>query len=403
MKVMKRIVPAERASKVSYAIRDVVVEANKLKAQGKKVLNLNIGDPNVYDFVTPPHLIDAVTKAMKANLNNYADSMGIEEAREAIMKEAAKDGIKGVTKNDILITAGVSEGIEMAMNALLNPGENVLTPVPGYPVYTAVVNKIGAAHNHYDCIEGNGWQPDVDDMRKKINEKTKGIILINPNNPTGALYSKKTLKAVVDLAREHNLLILSDEIYSKIILEDEKHVTTASLADDIPILTFNGLSKNYIVPGWRVGWMIFSGPEEARKEFQETVFKLARSRLSAPGPFQYAIKPALEGPQDHIPDMNRRLRQRRDLIYKRFNEIDGFSCTKPKGAFYAFPKIELPGVTDDRKFIMDVLYKKQILAVFGTGFGYPTPDHFRIVFLPPLDVLAESLDKLEEYVKENYK
>jgi alanine-synthesizing transaminase len=399
---MHKIIPAERASRVTYAIRDVVVEANKLKAQGKKVLNLNIGDPNVYDFVTPAHMIEAVNKAMKANLNNYADSMGVEEAREAIAKEAAKYGIKNVTKNDVLITAGVSEGIEMALNALLNPGENVLTPVPGYPVYTAVVNKIGASHNRYNCIEANGWQPDIDDIRKKINPKTKGIILINPNNPTGALYSRKTLQEIVDLAREHNLVIFSDEIYNKILMDDDRHVTTASLADDIPVLTFNGLSKNYIVPGWRTGWMIFSGPAEMTADFKETVFRLARSRLSAPGPFQYAIKPALEGPQDHIPEMNRKLKQRRDIIHRRFNEIDGFSCAKPKGAFYAFPKIEL-GIKDDRAFIMDVLYKKQILAVFGTGFGYPTPDHFRIVFLPPPAILEESLNKLEEYVKENYR
>jgi len=399
---MKKLIPAERASRVSYAIRDVVVEANKLKAQGKKVLNLNIGDPNVYDFVTPAHMIEAVYKAMKANLNNYADSAGVEEAREAVTKEAARYGIKGVTKNDVLITAGVSEGIEMALNALLNPGENVLTPIPGYPVYTAVVNKIGAAHNHYNCIEGNGWQPDIDDIKKKINNKTKGIILINPNNPTGALYSKKTLQEIVNIAREHNLLIFSDEIYNKILFDGEKHHSTASLADDIPILTFNGLSKNYLVPGWRVGWLIFSGPSELRADFQDTVFRLARARLSAPGPFQYAIKPALEGPQGHIPEMNRRLQQRRDLIHKRLNEIRGFSCAKPKGAFYAFPKIELD-VKDDKKFILDILWKKQILAVFGTGFGYPTPDHFRIVFLPPLDVLDESLNKLEEYVKENYK
>ncbi|MCX6817324.1 MAG: aminotransferase class I/II-fold pyridoxal phosphate-dependent enzyme [Candidatus Aenigmarchaeota archaeon] len=399
---MKKIIPAERASRVTYAIRDVVVEANKLKAQGKKILHLNIGDPNVYDFVTPAHLVEAVYTAMKKNLNNYADSAGIEEAREAIVKEAARDGIKGVTKNDVLISAGVSEGIEMAMNALLNPGENVLTPIPGYPVYSAIVNKIGAVHNRYNCIEEEGWQPDVDDIRKKINSKTKGIILINPNNPTGALYPKETLKEIIDIAREYNLLIFSDEIYSKILLDDDRHVSTASLANDIPILTFNGLSKNYIVPGWRVGWMIFSGPQELRADFQETVSKLARSRLSAPGPFQYAIKPALEGPQDHIPEMNRKLRQRRDLIYKRFNEIEGFSCTKPKGAFYAFPKIELD-IKDDKQFIMDVLYKKHILAVFGSGFGYPKPDHFRIVFLPPMNVLEESLNKLEEYVKENYK
>lgn len=204
---MKNIISAERAGKVTYAIRDVVVEANKLKAQGMKILNLNIGDPNVYDFVTPPHLIDAVQKAMKANMNGYADSMGLDEAREAIAAEAVRDGIIGVTKNDVLMTSGVSEGIELALNALLNSGENVLTPTPGYPIYTAVVHKLGAILNQYRTDEANGWQPDIEDMRKRINSKTKGIIIINPNNPTGALYSKKTLDEIINLARERNLVI----------------------------------------------------------------------------------------------------------------------------------------------------------------------------------------------------
>jgi len=399
---MKKIVPSKNASKVTYAIRDVVVEAKKLKAQGKKVLNLNIGDPNVYDFVTPSHIIEAVEEAMIKNLNGYADSAGLDEAKEAIAKEALRDGIKNVTKDDVLITTGVSEGIELALTALINPGENVLTPTPGYPVYIAVVNKIGAELNQYKTDEENGWQPDIDDIKKRINKKTKGIILINPNNPTGALYSKKTLLEIIDIAREHDLVIFSDEIYNKILFDGEKHFSTASLADDIPILTFNGLSKNYLVPGWRIGWIIFSGPEEMRKDYQETIFRLARARLCSPGPFQYAVKPALEGPQTHITEMNKKLQERRDIIYKRFNEIDGFSCVKPKGAFYAFPKIEVP-IKDDKQFILDVLWKKHILAVFGTGFGWPKPDHFRIVFLPPPNVLEEALDKLEEYMKENYK
>ncbi len=398
---MKRVAPATRTEKVTYAIRDVVVEAKKLKAQGKKILHLNIGDPNAYDFVTPQHIIEAAHKAMLANLNGYADSAGVDEAREAIVKEAERLGVK-TSKENILITTGVSEGIELAMNSLLNPGENVLTPVPGYPVYIAIVHKIGAALNQYLTSEENEWQPDLDDMRKRINEKTRGIIIINPNNPTGSLYSKSTLEEIIDLANEHDLMIFSDEIYNKILFDGEKHHPTASLANDMPVLTFNGMSKNYIVPGWRVGWIIFSGPEDSIKDYRETVFKLARARLCSPGPFQYAIKPALEGPQDHIKDMNKRLQERRDLIYKRFNEIEGFSCTKPRGAFYAFPKIELD-VDNDKKFILDLLYKKHILAVFGTGFGYPKPDHFRIVFLPPLEILEESFNKLEEYVKENYK
>lgn len=399
---MKKIIPAKRTEKLTYAIRDVVVEADKLEKQGKKILHLNIGDPNVFGFFTPKHMIEAVNRAMLENKNNYAHSMGVPEAREAIVKEQERLGIKNVTPDDVLVTTGVSEGIELVLNALLNPGENILTPIPGYPVYLAVLHKIGASPNQYMTSEENGWQPDLDDIRKKINEKTRGIVLINPGNPTGSLYERKTLEEIIDIANEHSLVVFSDEIYNKIVFDGEKHIPLASLTNDIPVVTFNGLSKNYICPGWRVGWSVFTGPENEIAEYKEAVFKMARARLSAPGPFQYAIKPALEGPQDHIEDMNRRLQERRDLIYKRLNEIEGFSCVKPKGAFYAFPKIELD-VKDDKKFIMDLLYKKQVLAVFGTGFGYPKPDHFRIVFLPPIEILDEALNKIEEYVKENYK
>jgi len=397
-----KITPAERTEKVTYAIRDVVVEADKLKKQGKKILHLNIGNPNIFDFQTPRHMIDAVNKAMIANLSGYANSMGVPEAREAVSKEVGRLGIKDITLDDVLVTTGVSEGIELAMNALVNPGENILTPCPGYPVYIAIVHKLGASLNQYSTSEENGWQPDVEDIRKRINEKTKGIVVINPNNPTGSLYSRKTLEEIIDLANEHSLVIFSDEIYNKILFDGEEHHSTASLANDIPILTFGGLSKNYVVPGWRIGWTIFSGPDNEISEFKEAVYKLARARLSAPGPFQYAIKPALEGPQNHIPEMVRKLEKRRNLLYKRLNEIEGFSCVKPKGAFYAFPKIELD-IKDDKEFVLDLLRKKYILTVFGTGFGYPKPDHFRIVFLPPLEILEESMNKLEEYVKEKYK
>jgi alanine-synthesizing transaminase len=397
-----KITPARRTEKVTYAIRDVVVEADKLKKEGKKILHLNIGDPNVFDFETPKHMIEAVNKAMLENKNNYAHSMGVPEAREAIVREQERLGIKNVTEGDVLVTTGVSEGIELVLNALINPGENILTPIPSYPVYLAVINKIGASLNQYLTSEENGWQPDLEDIRKKINKKTKGIVLINPNNPTGSLYDRKTLEEIIDLANEHSLVIFADEIYNKLLFDGEKHTPLASLTNDIPIVTFNGLSKNYICPGWRVGWSVFTGPKDEIEEYKEGVFKMARARLSAPGPFQYAVKPALEGPQDHIIEMNSKLQQRRDLLHKRLNEIKGFSCAKPKGAFYAFPKFDL-GVKDDKKFVLDLLYKKQILTVFGTGFGYPKPNHLRIVFLPPLETLEESFDKLEEYVKENYK
>lgn len=396
---MKRIVPATRCDNVTYAIRDVVLEAKKLKAQGHKILHLNVGDPNKYDFVTPKHIIDAVKEAMEKNLNGYADSAGVDEAREAIARECERTGIKGVTPNDILMANGVSEGIDIALTALVNQGENFLTPLPGYPVYIAMANKLCCPLNQYMMDEGNGWQPDLDDMKKRINDKTRAIIIINPNNPTGALYSRQTLEEVVDFANEHNLVIFADEIYNKILFDGEKHHPVASLSDDVPVVTLGGLSKNYLVPGWRTGWNIFTGDEKARKDFQAAAFKLGRARLCAVGPFQYAVKTALEGPQDHIADMNRRLQERRDLLYKRLNEIEGFSCVKPKGAFYAFPKFDLP-IDDDKKFIYDLLNKKHILAVFGTGFGYPKPDHFRTVFLAQLDVLEEAFNKLEEYAKE---
>jgi alanine-synthesizing transaminase len=397
---MKPVIPAKRTENVTYAIRDVVVEADKLKKQGKRILYLNIGDPNVFDFETPRHMIEAVNKAMLANKNGYAHSLGLEEARESIVKDAEKKGIKNVGADDVLISTGVSEGVEMALASLVNPGENFLTPSPGYPVYTAIASKIDAVLNQYRTDETNGWQPDIEDMKRRINKKTKAIVLINPNNPTGALYSRKTLEEIIDLANEHGLIIFSDEIYDKILFDGEKHVPTASLSDDVPVLTLNGLAKNYLVPGWRIGWLIFHDPRGVLNEFKEAVFKLARARLSSPHPAQYAVKPALEGPQDHIKKMNEKLQERRDITYKRLNEIEGFSCAKPKGTFYAFPKIEFE-VKDDKKFVLDVLYKKQILLVHGTGFGYEKPDHFRIVFLPQPEILKEAYDKLEEYVKEN--
>jgi alanine-synthesizing transaminase len=265
-----------------------------------------------------------------------------------------------------------------------------------------MAHKLGCPLNQYMTSEENGWQPDLDDLRKRVNDKTRAIIVINPNNPTGSLYSKETLEEIIDIANEHDLVIFADEIYNKIIFDGERHHPIASLSDDVPVVTLGGLSKNYLVPGWRVGWNVFTGHVDARRDFQEAAFKLGRARLCAVGPLQYAVKPALEGPQDHIVDMNRRLEERRNFMVSRFNEIDGFSCVKPGGAFYAFPKFDLP-IDDDKKFVYDILHKKHILAVFGTGFGYPKPDHFRIVFLPPMEVLEESFNKLEEYVKENYK
>ncbi|MBN2042424.1 MAG: aminotransferase class I/II-fold pyridoxal phosphate-dependent enzyme [Candidatus Aenigmarchaeota archaeon] len=394
------IKPAKRTENITYAIRDVVVEADKLKAKGKKILHLNIGNPNIFDFKTPRHMIDAVKKAMDENRNGYAHSMGLDEGKEAIVRDASRKGIQTV-KDDVIICSGVSEGIEMCFAALLNPGENILTPSPGYPLYTSMVHKFQGVLNQYKCIESDGWQPDIEDIRSRINEKTRGIVIINPNNPTGALYGRKVLKEIIDLANEHDLVIFSDEIYDKILFDGESHISTASISKDIPILTFNGLSKNYLAPGWRIAWMMFSGPEREMGDYKEGISKFARARLSSNFPIQYAIKPALEGPQDHIPEAVKKLEERRNLTFKRMNEIKGFRLTKPKGAFYAFPGFDLP-VKDDKKFVMDLLREKLILFVHGTGFGYEKPDHMRIVFLPDMETLSKAYDKLEEYVNKHF-
>jgi alanine-synthesizing transaminase len=381
---------AKRVENVRYAIRDVVVEAEKLEKQGIEVLHLNIGDPNVFDFVTPRHMIEAVYKAMIENKNFYANSLGVKEAKEAVLKDAEKKGIKA---EDCLITTGVTEGIDLALTALANPGENVLTPSPGYPVYTAIANKLDLKINQYRTIEENEWQPDMDDIRKRIDKKTRAIVVINPNNPTGALYDRKTLEEIIEIANENDLVIFADEIYDKLVF-DGKHIPIASIADDVPVLTFNGLSKNYLCPGWRIGWIIFSNITE---KYKQAIFQLARSRLSSPTPFQYAIEVALKN-DDHLKDVNKKLKERAEFTYKRLNEIEGLSCVKPKAAFYAFPKIEI-GI-EDKKFVMEFLQKKHVLTVYGTGFDYEKPDHFRIVFLPDMKTLRLAYKRLEEYMNE---
>lgn len=394
---MKKITPSKRTEKITYAIRDLVVEAQKLEKQGRKILYLNIGDPMKFDFHTPRHMVEAVEKN-EAKSEGYADSMGLNEARIAVAKEAGRKGIKGVAEEDVLISNGSSEGIMLCLGALMNPGDNVLTPLPGYPLYTALVNYFDGQYNPYLLDEGNDWQIDINDVKKKINSRTKAIIIINPNNPTGSLYSRSTLKELVNLAAQHNLVIFSDEIYDKLTLDDEKHYSPASMADDVPIITFNGLSKSYLCPGWRAGWSIFSGPKVAMGEYKEACKKLARARLSSVYPTQYAIKPALEGDQSHLKATNAKLRERRDFTFKRLNEIGRISLVKPKGAFYAFPKIDVP-VPDD-KFVLDLVRETGVLVVNGSGFGQKEgTKHFRIVFLPELKVLEEAYGKIEGFMK----
>ncbi|MBZ0265956.1 aminotransferase class I/II-fold pyridoxal phosphate-dependent enzyme, partial [bacterium] len=286
----KIIKAARRTENIKYAVRDIVILAQETAKTGKEMLYLNIGDPNQYDFQTPSHMVEATYEALKANYNGYSPSSGIQSARDAIEREMEKKGIKNI--HDIFITTGASEGIELCLSSVVNAGENVLTPTPGYPLYTAVLAKIEAIENPYYLDESNGWQPDLDDIRSKINDKTRAIVLINPNNPTGSNCSTETLKGLIELAKEHNLLILSDEIYDKLLMDGAHHVATASLDHEAPIVTFGGLSKNFLGPGLRIGWGVVSGDKAQLAPFIEAVNKLLRARLCANHPLQFAIQPA---------------------------------------------------------------------------------------------------------------
>ncbi|MEW6295057.1 MAG: aminotransferase class I/II-fold pyridoxal phosphate-dependent enzyme [Candidatus Diapherotrites archaeon] len=387
---MEKISSAKRTKKIRYAIRDLVVLARKFP----DVIYLNIGDPNIYDFRTPEHLIQAVSNAMHENKNGYAPSEGIPEAREAVAKEARENGIQ-IEAKDVLITTGASEGIEMALTALLDKGQEFLVPSPGYPLYDAVLNKIQAKPVNYFLNEENKWQPDVEDIKSKITGKTRGLLLLNPNNPTGSVCEKETVKALTDLAQEKNLVLFSDEIYNKIVYE-KKHYFTAGLSNEAPVLTFNGLSKAYLVPGWRIGWIEFFDPKNIIPEYIEGIHKIARARLSANHPLQYAIKPALEGSQEHLKEMNSKLKERAEFTFRRLNEIEGISCVKPEGAFYAFPSIK---VKNDEQFVKKFLRKEKVLLIHGSGFGQkPGTAHFRIVYLPSIPILEDAFNRLERFM-----
>jgi alanine-synthesizing transaminase len=397
----REILAALRLENVRYAIRDLALLADEVAKTGKKILPLNIGDPLKFDFATPPHMIEAVHKAMRDGHNGYAPSLGVDEAIGAIAAEAERRGIRNV--QSIFVTAGVSEGVELCLTSLCNAGEDVLTPAPEYPFYSAVLAKIESPINAYYLDEEKNWEPNVEEMASKITPKTRGIVVINPNNPTGAVYSRQTLEAICDLARRRNLVIFADEIYDKLILDDGvEHISLASLAPDVPVITFSGLSKPYLAPGWRIGWAICSGPKDALKSYIEGVHKLLRARLCCNAPMQYAIKPALEGPQDHVKEMNGKLRRRRDLTVRWANSTPRVSCVSPKGTFYAFPRLDIPG--DDLDFVKGVLTEKQVLVVHGSGFGQKAgTKHFRIVFLPDEQTLAKAYAGMADYLREHYK
>ena len=399
-RAVAEVMAASRMINVRYAIRDLAVAAEEVAREGHEILYLNIGDPCKFDFHTPPHMIEAVLKAMVDGHNGYADSLGIKPAIDAIRNQAERHGFRDI--QSIFIGYGSGEVIDSCLTALLNPGDNVLTPSPEYPLYGAILAKLDCPVNAYELDEDNGWQPDVEDIARKINSRTRAILLITPNNPTGAVYSKRTLEKILELAREHGLMIFADEIYDKLIFDpEEKHVSTATLATDVPIVTFNGLSKAYLVPGWRIGWAIATGPRAVLHPYMEAVHRLLRARLSAPHPFQHAIKPALEGPQDHLDVMLRKLKRRADLTVQWAKRTPHVKLIAPKGAFYAFPTLHIP--EDDLTFVTDLLKQKYVLVVHGSGFGEkPGTRHIRIVFLPPEPVLSAAYEAMTEFIKERY-
>lgn len=396
---VREILAAARLEQVRYAIRDIAVVAEQLAREGKKILPLNIGDPLRFDFRTPPHLIEAVVKALRDGNDGYAPSPGIDEALESVRAEAERKGIGNI--QSVFITQGVSEAVDVCLTALVNPGENVLTPSPEYPLYSAVLAKLGAEPNSYVLDEGNAWEPDLDDLSRKISAGTRAMVVINPNNPTGAVYSRKTLQAIVDLARRHNLAIFADEIYDKLVLDGQPHISVASLALDVPVVTFNGLSKAYLVPGWRVGWAVVSGDRNAVRPYVEGIHKLLRARLSANHPEQYAVRPALEGPQNHLGEVITKLRSRRDLTMKYCNSTPRLRCVAPRGAFYAFPRLDI--AENDEDFVKQLLVEKRVLVVHGSGFGQaPGTSHFRIVFLPDEQTLSRAYEGIAAFLQEHY-
>ena len=397
---VREVAAAQRLENVRYAIRDLACVADEVAKKGHKILPLNIGDPLNFDFQTPAHLIEAVYKAMKDGKNGYAPSPGIKEALDAIRAEAERKGITSV--QDVFVTSGVSETVDICLSALLNPGDNLLTPSPDYPLYSAVLAKLGIELNTYSLNEDDGWQPDLIDVHKKIGPRTRGIVLINPNNPTGAVCSRRMLEAIAELARRNNLIIFADEIYDKLILDDDPHISLASVAPDVPIVTFGGLSKNYLAPGWRIGWGMVSGDAGAVKPYVEGIGRLLRSRLCANHPEQYAIKAALEGPQDHLKEVAGKLRARRDLTMKWCGSTPRVSCVSPKGAFYAFPRLDIP--EGDDVFVKELLVQKYVLVVNGSGFGQKKgTKHFRIVFLPDEQTLMIAYAAIASFMKARYK
>jgi alanine-synthesizing transaminase len=392
----REVVPSERSGRVRYAIRDIMLVAEQARAAGKKLLSLNVGDPPAFDFPTPRHVIEASFAAMRAGHNGYAPSTGVPDALQSIRAECDRQGIRAI--QEIFVTAGVSEGIDVCFAALVNPGENVLIPSPGYPLYEAALVKVGGEPLTYECDEQDGWQPDLDDIARRVTAKTRAIVVINPSNPTGAVCRRETLLGILEIASRHGLVVFADEIYNRLILDEIKHVPMGSLTDELPIVTFNGLSKTYLAPGFRMGWIVVSGRLQDVLHYREAIAKLLRARLSAHHPAQYAIPAALDGDQSHLKWVLDKLRKRRDLTVSLLNSIPKVSCVRPQAAFYAFPKLDI--ARSDDEFIKELVRETGVILVPGSGFGQaPGTKHFRMVFLPPEEILQQALHLVGDFMR----
>lgn len=399
---MNQIKKSNKLEHVCYDIRGPVLqEAKRLEEEGNKVLKLNIGNPAPFGFEAPDEILVDVIRNLPSS-QGYSDSKGLFSARKAIMQHYQARDMRDVTVEDIYIGNGVSELIVQAMQALLNNGDEMLVPAPDYPLWTAAVSLSGGNAVHYMCDEQQGWFPDLDDIRSKITKNTRGIVIINPNNPTGAVYSKDILMEIVEIARQHDLIIFADEIYDKILYDDAQHHSIAAMAPDLLTITFNGLSKTYRVAGFRQGWMVLNGPKKHAKSYIEGLNMLASMRLCANVPMQHAIQTALGGYQSISEFIlpGGRLYEQRNRAWELINQIPGVSCVKPMGALYMFPKIDLNrySIKDDQKMILDLLLQEKVLLVQGTAFNWPYPDHFRIVTLPREDDLDMAIQKFGRFI-----
>jgi tyrosine/nicotianamine family aminotransferase len=389
-----------RSSEIEYAIRDMLAVAKEVERSGKKVIYLNIGDPAKFDFQPPPHIRRALAKAVDAGCNYYAASEGIPELREAVAEKEKRVNSVPISSEDVIVTSGISEGIQFLMGAIVQPGDEILVPGPTYPPYISFVKYFGGIPVAYRTIEDNDWLPDLDDLRNKITSRTRAMVIVNPNNPTGSLYDGQTLKKMLDIAAEYKLLVASDEIYDRLVY-DSKFTSTAALAKDVPVVGLNGFSKTYVMTGWRLGYLYFHDPAATLKELKEAIAKESRIRISSATPMQYAAVKALKGSQKSIITMARVLKKRRDHFLHRIRSIDGLTCTTPKGAFYLFPRISLNNRwKSDKDFAIDLVKKTGVLVVNGSGFDQTYgAGHFRTVFLPPIDVIDEAADRIERFMR----